>query len=125
MGKLIGSKKPKLEIKPDPRLEHKCSKCPELNFEGGKEEFYAHVLECGGDVDWDVSKKKKKKKKLVNPESVRIRNETPEEAAQKRKERFEKFNKPPPLAALKGGRMTRRQEQIIKDEKKQQQPPAK
>ena len=75
--KLIGSKKPKPEIKPDPQLEHKCSKCPELKFEGGKEEFYAHVLECGGDVDWDVSKKKKKKKKLVNPESVRIRNETP------------------------------------------------
>merc|ERR1712024_207075 len=39
--KLIGSKKPKPEIKPDPQLEHKCSKCPELKFEGGKEEFYA------------------------------------------------------------------------------------
>ena len=49
-----------------------------------------------------------------------ILNYFAEEAAQKRKERFEKFNKPPPLAALKGGRMTRRQEQIIKDEKKQQ-----
>ena len=74
--KLIGCKKPKIEIKPDSQHELKCSKCPELKFES-KEDFYAHVLECGGDVDWDVSKKKKKKKKLVNPESVRIRNETP------------------------------------------------
>jgi hypothetical protein len=42
-----------------------CSKCPKLTFEG-REQLYVHVLECGGDTEWDVSKKKKKKKRLVN-----------------------------------------------------------
>ena len=57
----------------------KCSKCADnagIVFKN-REEFYAHLLECGGEVDWDVSKKKSKKKKKsllkrTNSTEVRI-----------------------------------------------------
>ena len=42
-------------------LAMKCSKC-ELNF-SEKSEFHKHVIECGGDVNWNEPSKKKSKKK--------------------------------------------------------------
>merc|ERR1711936_1231852 len=72
--KLMGSKKPninKLALTKEENTEFKCSKC--YNHNGGNEEekiffetredFYVHLLECGGQSDWDESKSKKKKKK--------------------------------------------------------------
>lgn len=41
-----------------------CSKCQQGAFED-RNAFYVHVLECGGQTDWDVSKKKKKKKRNI------------------------------------------------------------
>merc|ERR1711879_166185 len=78
--KTIGGRKiKKIEIEPEP-LEFRCSKCS--NVFQARQEFYVHVLECGGHEDWDVSKKKKKRKKgsLVkrNPENT-------EEAAMRKK----------------------------------------
>lgn len=92
-----------------------CSKCS-TNFED-REAFYVHVLECGGQTDWDLTKKKKKKKKGLAVKRNSTEN-NPEEAALRKRARFERFNRPPPLAALNGGRMTRRQAVIIKKEKK-------
>ena len=72
---MIGSKKPNinklaLEAKEE-NTEFKCSKCyngngneaeEQIVFET-REDFYVHLLECGGHEDWDESKSKKKKKK--------------------------------------------------------------
>ena len=63
------TKRKKQIITPNPIVEmFKCSKCPDGsdNTFKNREEFYVHVLECGGEVDWDVSKKKSKKKKKVS-----------------------------------------------------------
>jgi len=38
-----------------------CSKCSNNDF-ADRESFYVHILECGGDVDWDSTTKKGKKK---------------------------------------------------------------
>ena len=38
-----------------------CTKCLSSEF-ADKEAFYVHILECGGDVDWDSTNKKGKKK---------------------------------------------------------------
>ena len=73
--KPVGQRKPsptkrkKQIIPPNPVEEvFKCSKCPDSNESTFKnrEEFFVHVLECGGEVDWDVTKKKSKKKKKVS-----------------------------------------------------------
>ena len=49
-----------------------CTKCLSSEFES-KEAFYVHILECGGDVDWDAASKKGKKKarKSKNPGSLK------------------------------------------------------
>ena len=58
----------------------KCSKCPDgvENSFKNRQEFYVHVLECGGEVDWDdsSSKKKSKKKKKVSSTSRPRKEET-------------------------------------------------
>ena len=57
----------------------KCSKCPDgvENSFKNRAEFYVHVLECGGEVDWDdSSKKKSKKKKKVSSTSRPRKQET-------------------------------------------------
>ena len=59
----------------------RCTNCPQVKTEDkegvkddenqerppnvfdSKEKFHAHVLECGGDLDWDPSAKKAKKEK--------------------------------------------------------------
>ena len=73
--KIMGARKtsPSKKVKNNNDLskKFKCSKCTEMVFET-KEEFYVHVLECGGDVDWDVSKKKKKKKKIVPKKNLSV-----------------------------------------------------
>lgn len=66
--KLFGQRKsnPPLMIKRS-QNPMKCSKCPPESspiFED-RNDFYVHLLECGGHEDWDVSKKKKKKKKML------------------------------------------------------------
>ena len=66
----------------------KCSKCPDgvENSFKNREEFYVHVLECGGEVDWDdSSKKKSKKKKKVSSTSRRKWRPRKEETAGKLK----------------------------------------
>merc|ERR1712141_306803 len=93
-----------------------CSKCSFSTED--REAFYVHVLECGGQSDWDVSKKKKKRKRVQNEANNTRIKENPEEAAIRKRARFERFNRPPPLAVKNGGRMTRRQAVIIKKEKK-------
>lgn len=117
--KMLGIRKIKKEEKAEEKTvsSFNCSKCSTV-FED-REAFYVHVLECGGQNDWDVSKKKKKRKRVQNEANNARRNsENPEEAAVRKRARFERFNRAPPLAALNGGRMTRRQAVIIKKEKK-------
>ena len=66
----------------------KCSKCPDgvENSFKNREEFYVHVLKCGGEVDWDdSSKKKSKKKKKVSSTSRRKWRPRKEETAGKLK----------------------------------------
>ena len=55
------------KTKPTPEV-FKCSKCPkgDNNTFKNRADFYVHVLECGGELDWDSSKKKSKKKKKVS-----------------------------------------------------------
>ena len=55
----------------------KCSKCPDgvENSFKNRQEFYVHVLECGGEVDWDGSSKKKSKKKKKVSSTSRPRKE--------------------------------------------------
>ncbi|TRY79698.1 hypothetical protein TCAL_08328 [Tigriopus californicus] len=90
--------------------EMRCTKCADV--QDSRDEFYAHILVCGGEVNWEEGKKKKKKKKSLkppedlNPEKLRER----EEAALKRKARFAKFDQPPPVS----GRNTRFQKDLIK-----------
>ena len=38
-----------------------CTKCLSSDF-ADRDAFYVHILECGGDGDWDVTSKKGKKK---------------------------------------------------------------
>ena len=70
----MGSKKPNINklalAKGENNTEFKCSKCynsgnevEPIVFET-RDDFYVHLLECGGHEDWDESKGKKKKKKL-------------------------------------------------------------
>ena len=62
--KMIGRKSSPMKRKPQiVQDQFKCSKCLDEKVFDKREDFYVHLLECGGDVDWDVSKKKKKKKK--------------------------------------------------------------
>ena len=44
-----------------PKVKLSCSKCSNNEFTD-RESFYVHILECGGDVDWDSTTKKGKKK---------------------------------------------------------------
>lgn len=69
--KMIGQRKSSLKLQQKAKVmqtesELKCSKCPpeSVQFEN-RDQFYVHVLECGGHDDWDVSKKKKKKKRML------------------------------------------------------------
>jgi hypothetical protein len=47
--------------KSSPKTIFKCNKCLSSDFPD-KDSFYIHILECGGDVDWDTTTKKGKKK---------------------------------------------------------------
>ena len=71
--KILGSRKLKKSEEKIPiekaESEFMCSKCSTVFQQ--REEFYVHVLECGGQTDWDVSKKKKKRKRV----SVKKNNE--------------------------------------------------
>ena len=64
--KILGTRKLKKSEEKIPvekaEVEFSCSKCSNVFQE--REEFYVHVLECGGQTDWDVSKKKRKRKKV-------------------------------------------------------------
>ena len=125
--KLLGAKKSSKAKKPPKKVTEglKCSKCDKISDK--RDEFFKHILECGGEEDWDnASKKKKKKAKKAG----KVKNEKQsEEAALRRKDlnlkRFERFNRPPPLAVKNGGRMTRGQAEKIKEEKKAKRRPKK
>lgn len=115
----------KTELEAIATRKYQCTKCV-ATFDS-QEQFYVHVLECGGDLEWDVSKKKKKRKRMLQQQQQAngngsgslkpLRRMNSEELEEKRRARFERFNRPPPLAHKNGGRMTRLQAVIIKKER--------
>ncbi len=87
---------------------------------GRQAAFHAHVLVCGGQDNWDqalTGKSKGKKKGRKGGGGGARAPVDPEKAAEVRKARFARFEKPPPSAA-QTGRMTRLQANIIKEEDK-------
>ncbi len=96
-----------------------CSKCESSVSEGGPAIYHAHVLECGGQDNWDHAltggKSGKGKRKSKSGRAKKKNPEEVERAAELRKARFARFEKPPPSAA-QTGRMTRLQANIIKEE---------
>jgi len=121
------------EVKPgeESTTTFACTKCEDNPSFESVHAFHEHLLVCGGDVEWNATGKKKKKKSrgqnqqhsgdLKGRKGLKRVSYSSEEAAEKRKARIAKFERPPP-SVKETGRMTRLQAEIMKKSKRKASP---